>query len=98
MPILGSEPMSGNGFFITLWLVVLQAGSKLSLIFFENRLDWAHLNFCGGGVLLKVPVFTALSLAPCFSWVLVVVVTSEPLERFIGARKTAEAVVRSSSR
>ena len=56
----------------------------------------AHLNFCGDGALLKGPVFTAILLAPCFSWVLAVVVTSEPLERFIGTRKTAEAVVGSS--
>jgi hypothetical protein len=38
----------------------------------------------GGDALLKVPVFAALSLAPCFSWVFAVVAMSEPLERFIG--------------
>jgi hypothetical protein len=47
---------------------------------------------------LKVPVFTALSLTPCFSWVFAVVVMSEPLERFIGTRETAEAVGWPSSR
>jgi hypothetical protein len=58
----------------------------------------AHLSFYGVIVLLEAPVFRAFSLTPCFSWVFAIVSVSEPLQRFIGTRETAEAVGRPSSR